>query len=61
MKQFDLPEARQHRPSLRDDLPEPVPVQTDATKKAPSLRELPIEIAADFDEPLPELWESLVD
>ncbi len=33
----------------------------DAEQKAPSLRGLPIEIADDFDDPLPELWETLAD
>jgi prevent-host-death family protein len=77
MKQFNLSEARQSLPSLVDGVAESgeevlitrrgqplarlVPFRADTAKATPSLRDLPIEIAEDFDDPLPELWEALAD
>jgi prevent-host-death family protein len=76
MKKLNVSEARQHLPSLVDDVAESgeevlitrrgqplarlVPFRpANAGQGTPSLRELPIKVADDFDAPLPELWEAL--
>jgi prevent-host-death family protein len=77
MKKFNVSEARQHLPSLVDDVAESgeevlitrrgkplarlVPFRANTGQKTSSLRELAIEIADDFDDPLPDLWEALDD
>jgi prevent-host-death family protein len=76
MKAFNVSEARQHLPTLVDEVSQSgreilitrrgqplaklVPFRkAEAERAAHPLRGLPIEIADDFDAPLPELWEAL--